>query len=179
MIELTAQKIKDAQSIILTTHRQCDGDGLGSELAIFHALKKIQKNVRILNVDATPRKYSFLSPDTYIQYFDGEFDPIAPTSLALIFDTNDKRLVEPLYQSLEKQCAEIVFVDHHPILQTGPAPTPSSIIATQAASTGELAYDLIKALNIELDEKIAQALYTSIVFDTQLFSLCTQLSQIS
>jgi phosphoesterase RecJ-like protein len=166
--ELT-EKIKQADSILLTTHRQCDGDGLGSELAIYHALRKVGKNVRILNVDGTPKKYDFLNPDEHIQYFDGAFDPIGQPDLALIFDTNDHRLIEPLYEELQKRCHDIVFVDHHPVLQEGPPPTEGSVIDIRAASTGELAYDMIRALQIPLDAHIARALYTSIVFDTQLF----------
>jgi phosphoesterase RecJ-like protein len=169
MSESVANKIRRSNSILLTTHRQCDGDGLGSELAIYHALKKIGKEVRILNVDGTPKKYDYLSPDEHIQYYDGDFDPIASPDLALIFDTNDRRLIEPLYEELEQKCKEIVFVDHHPVLQEGPAPTKDSVINIRAASTGELAYDIIEELQIPLDKKIARALYTSIVFDTQLF----------
>lgn len=169
MIKETAAKIKAAQSILLTTHRQCDGDGLGSELALYHALRKVNKNVRIINVDATPQKYDFLQPDTFIQYFDGPHDPIAKTDLALVFDTNDRRLIEPLYKELEKNCGQIIFVDHHPILKEGPAPSKDSIIMVKAASTGEITYDLIQELGIPLDLNIARALYTSLVFDTQLF----------
>lgn len=169
MTQEVAQKIQQAQSVLLTTHRQCDGDGLGSELAIFHALVKMGKDVRVLNVDSTPKKYDFLSPDQHIQYYDGKFDPIAKPDLALIFDTNDRRLIEPLYAELEEKCKEIIFVDHHPVLKEGPSPTEGSLINVRAASTGELAFDIIKALGVELDATIARALYTSIVFDTQLF----------
>mgnify|MGYP003682995523 CR=1 FL=1 len=169
MIQNVVDEIKKANTILLTTHRQCDGDGLGSELAMYHALKKIGKNVRIINVDETPQKYDFLNPDEYIQYFDSKYDPIEKSELALIFDTNDKRLIEPLYKTIETQCDNIIFVDHHPVLTNGPSPTNQSIINVNAASTGELAYDIITALEIPLDENIAKALYTSIVFDTQLF----------
>ncbi len=169
MSESVAEKIRKANKILLTTHRQCDGDGLGSELAIFHALKKIGKDVRVLNVDGTPKKYDYLSPDEHIEYFDGDYTPVESPDLALIFDTNDRRLIEPLYDVLESKCKEIIFVDHHPVLQEGPAPTKDSVIDIRAASTGELAYDIIMELQIPMDKDIARALYTSIVFDTQLF----------
>ncbi len=169
MSRKVVEHIKQADSILLTTHRQCDGDGLGSELAMFHGLKKIGKNVRIINVDATPKKYYFLSPEKYVQCHDGSFDPIEKSDLALVFDTNDHRLIEPLYGELEKKCNHIIFVDHHPILKEGPSPTPDSFINSSAASTGELVFEILKALEIPLDLKIARALYTSLAFDTQLF----------
>lgn len=163
------KEIRAANSILLTTHKQCDGDGLGAMLGMFHALKAMNKNVRALNVDSTPPKYHFLEPDKHIEYYDGKFTPVAATDLTLIFDTNDKRLVSPLYEELEKKSNKILFIDHHPILQTGPAPTTGSLIDTSAASTGEMAFTLIKALNIPLNRDIARAIYTSIAFDTQLF----------
>ncbi len=169
MFSDVVQSIQNAQTIVLTTHKQCDGDGLGAMLGMFHALKSIGKDVRALNVDATPHKYHFLSPDTHISYFDGKFAPLAATDLTLVFDTNDKRLVSPLYEHLEKVSKKILFIDHHPVLQSGPAPTEGSLINTAAASTGELAFDLITALNIPLNRDIARAIYTSIAFDTQLF----------
>lgn len=161
--------IKNSNNIVLSTHRQCDGDGLGAELALYFALKKTNKKVRIINVDGTPRKYRFLNPDSHIQYF--EENPLQDVSadLVLIFDTNDSRLVEPLFSALKKQTEHFAFIDHHPILKKGPTPTTDSIIDTSAASTGEMVYRLIKALGIPLDRDIARCLYTSITFDTQLY----------
>lgn len=163
------RKLQAAESVILTTHRQCDGDGLGAMLSLHHALKKIGKNVRTLTVDAVPRKYQFLDPQKHLEVFEGPHKAIEATDLALVFDTNDHRMVEPLFQSLNQHCREILFVDHHPVLTAGPEPTLGSLIETRAASTGEIAYFMIKELGIHFDEKLARALYTSIAFDTQLF----------
>jgi phosphoesterase RecJ-like protein len=160
--------IEQAETIILSTHRQCDGDGLGAELGLYHALKMTQKKVYVINVDHTPRKYRFLNPDDHIQYFENN-SVLPKADLALIFDTNDERLVEPLYSALKPVCTKIAFVDHHPILKKGPQPTSDSFIDIAAASTGELAYNIIKMLKLPLNKHSAQALYTSITFDTQLF----------
>lgn len=168
-VDSLIRRIQSAKSILLTTHKQCDGDGLGAMLALFHALKKSGKIVRGLCVDAIPKKYQFLEPDRNLEVHDGTHQPLQEMDLALIFDTNDRRLVEPLYSELEEHCKEILFVDHHPVLNKGPEPTAGSFIETRAASTGEISYFIIRGLGIRFDEKIAQALYTSISFDTQLF----------
>lgn len=169
MLKQIAAKIRSADSVVLCTHRHSDGDGLGAQIACFHALAKMGKQVRVLNVDETPKRYSFLQSATLIQSYEGPHDPLKRTDLALIFDTNDHRLVEPLYSELLRQCGEIVFIDHHPVLKEGPAPTAASVIDTSAASTGEMVYKLIQELGVPLDPQIARALYTSVVFDTQLF----------
>lgn len=168
-VDNIARKIKAASSILLSTHKQCDGDGLGAMLALFHGLRKIGKEVRVMTVDEVPKKYAYLEPNKYIENYDGVHQPLAATQLALIFDTNDRRLVEPLYSNLEQVCDEVLFVDHHPVLNQGPEPPLGSFIDTRAASTGEISYFIIKTLGIRFDENIAKALYTSIVFDTQLF----------
>ncbi len=168
-LQQLARLINEANSIILSTHRQCDGDGLGAQLGLFHALKHTSKKVRILNVDATPKRYEFLDTSTWIQCFEEQHDNIQTTDLALIFDTNDHRLVEPLYSELKKQCRQIAFVDHHPVLLQGPAPTIESHINTRAACTGEIVFDLLDLLHLKLNKETARALYTSVVFDTQMF----------
>jgi phosphoesterase RecJ-like protein len=168
-VDSVVRRIRAANSIILTTHKQCDGDGLGALLALYHGLRKMGKQVRALLVDQVPKKYTFLEPEKYLEVFEGPHAPITHTDLTLVFDTNDRRLVEPLFQALMPHCREILFVDHHPVLNQGPEPTAGSFIDTRAASTGEISYFLITALGIRLDERIAQALYTSISFDTQLF----------
>lgn len=161
--------IQKSESIVLSTHRQCDGDGLGAELALYHALKKIGKKVHVVNVDETPRKYRYLYPDHHITYFNQHPDLTIQADLCLIFDTNDERLVDPLYPLLRKGCPVLAFIDHHPVLKSGPQPSVESVIDIAAASTGEMAYKMIKALGIPLDTDIAKALYTSVTFDTQLY----------
>ncbi len=168
-VDFLVRQINAAQSIILCTHKQCDGDGLGALLALYHGLRKSGKKVRVLLVDAVPKKYAFLDTEKYLETFDAVHSPLEATDLSLIFDTNDRRLVEPLYSSLEAKSREILFVDHHPVLNQGPTPTAGSYVETRAASTGEIAYFIIKGLGLRMDERIAQALYTSIIFDTQNF----------
>ena len=161
--------IRKHQRFLLSTHRQCDGDGLGAELAVFYALKSMGKDVRVINIDSTPKKYDYLEPRRNIQYFDENFDLPQQVDVFLIFDTNDERLLSPLYDKIISHCKVVAFVDHHPILKQGPKPSVDSWINIKAASTGEMAFELIKSLGIPINRDIARALYTSITFDTQLF----------
>lgn len=159
--------IKNAHKILLTTHKDCDGDGLGSELALYYALKKIGKDVQIVHVDLLPKRYeNFLNKELFTLYRPGLFD--SSTDLCLIFDTNDERLIDPLFSDIQNHTKNIVFIDHHPLLKSGPLPK-QAFIDTTAASTGEIIYSVIKNLDIPLDANIAESLYLSIVFDTQLF----------
>ncbi|MCK6597323.1 MAG: DHH family phosphoesterase, partial [Bdellovibrionaceae bacterium] len=159
--------IQKSERILLTTHRDADGDGLGSQIALYHALKKIGKNVSIHNVDPMPKKYEKLIDKNLLSIYQ-ENQQLPLFDLALVFDTNDQRLIEPLFSNLTVQGCQIFFIDHHPILKQGPKPK-NFFIDMKAASTGEIVFKLIDALKIPLDTPIANALYTSLVFDTQLF----------
>lgn len=164
-----SDRILNANRILLTTHRNCDGDGLGAELGLHRSLSLAGKQAIVVNPDGTPKKYRFLNPDTHIQYYDE--NPLLPwvPDLVLVFDTNDHRLIEPLFSNLTEQSVPFAFIDHHPILKKGPSPNMGSWINTDAASTGEMAFDLIKQMNLPIDRDCARALYTSITFDTQLY----------
>ncbi len=168
-LQSIVQQIKLAKNLILTTHKQCDGDGLGAQLALYYALTKINKNVRVFCVDEVPRKYQFLEFNNFLEIYNKPHKHIESCDLTLIFDTNDSRLVEPFYTQLKAVSKKILFIDHHPVLKQGPEPTDGSYIDTSSASTGEIAYYIINELGISLDKKIARALYTSIAFDTQVF----------
>src|SRR4051812_35160546 len=106
------EKIKSAQSVILSTHTQPDGDGIGSQLGLYWALKKIGKQVRIVNVDDIPKKYDFLDPHKIIETQKSLKAPLGHADMTLIFDTNDPELLLDLWPSLQKASKQIVFVDH-------------------------------------------------------------------
>ena len=56
------QLIMDSKRILISTHVQPDGDGLGAEVALYHYLKRARKSVRIYNPDLLPKRYKFLDP---------------------------------------------------------------------------------------------------------------------
>lgn len=161
------QLLRKASLVTVTTHRDCDGDGVGAMLAFYHALIALGIKTRILSVDQIPSKYSFLPGYDKIELFKPNKSEV-DGDLLIAFDTNDSRRVEPLASWVQKK-GQLVFIDHHPVLEKGPHPGHSSFINTQAASTGEMTFDLIKSLKVTLNASMAQCLYTSIVFDTQLF----------
>ena len=53
--------IAASDRIILTSHENPDGDGLGSEVAIYHHLREEGKDCRIINCSDLPDEYDFLN----------------------------------------------------------------------------------------------------------------------
>lgn len=58
--QAVAAAIRQAESIMLTTHCNPDGDGIGSQLALYGALLASGKKLLMHNRDGVPRIYSFL-----------------------------------------------------------------------------------------------------------------------
>jgi phosphoesterase RecJ-like protein len=163
-----AKLIQDSQDIILSTHTQPDGDGLGCQFALYWALKKAGKNPRVINLEPIPKKYLFLDPHQVVELPQSLKSPIKG-DLVLIFDTNDPELLLDLWPKFNTGARNVCFVDHHVALERFPIDEKKNLINVNASSTGEIVFDLIKALEIPLDAQIAGPLYTSILFDTNYF----------
>ena len=162
--------ISEHQSFIITTHKFCDGDGLGAGCALGYGLQKAGKKVSFITLDTPHEKYRFLDGKGFIKPLQSFSDfelRLKKTDCILAIDLSDPVLMEPLYSLAEKSGCRICFVDHHPLHKKIAA--HDYFINTEASSTGELVYYLLKALKISLDEQIAKSLYTSIVFDTKCF----------
>jgi bifunctional oligoribonuclease and PAP phosphatase NrnA len=161
--------LKSARKVWLSTHLSSDGDGIGSELAFYHALRRSSVEAHVIHNDIVAPRYNFLTSSEIIllnsQVADSEF---SSRDVAVIFDTNDPLICKPLIDRLQNSGMTIIFVDHHIEVKNK---LPNSIlhIDINASCTGELTYDLIQLLDVPLDSKIATCLYTSLLFDTQNF----------
>lgn len=63
----TVELIRQAKNILLLTHKNPDGDSLGSILALSMALKKLGKNPVAISLDPTPQFLSFLPHQNALQ----------------------------------------------------------------------------------------------------------------
>src|SRR3989338_8805678 len=52
--------IKNHKNFLITSHRNLEGDALGSELAFYNILKRLGKNAIVINEDSLPYGYDFL-----------------------------------------------------------------------------------------------------------------------
>ena len=158
---------KPSPNFIISTHKSCDGDGLGAGLALYHALKKKKQTVSFFTLEAIHPKYEFLNKNNIIQVFHTKTTKLPENSVFIFIDVNDTRLMEPLYSRSRQKKGLIYFIDHHPIVQKNSK--DQFFIDSSCSSTAELIHSLLKKLKIELDEDICINLFSSIVFDTNRF----------
>jgi len=161
--------LENAANLVLTTHVNPDGDGLGSELALGRYLKKTGKHVTIFNHSETPENYRWMDPDGEVVRYSAERHAgiIMEADLIVILDTNQPERLRSLRPAVEESHAKKVIIDHH--LEPHPF-GDHYVIDDEATSTGEIVYRILMHLGAQhIDAPIAQALYTAIMTDTGSF----------
>ncbi len=167
--------IGDAKRILISTHVQPDGDGLGAEVALYHYLKRARKSVRVYNPDLVPNRYRFLDPDKNILLGPGEAEIWDQCDLWIIVDTNDPRRLGKLWNELPLRAKKIVFLDHHPDLiaskEAPKLPQNAFVVSDdRSSSIGELLYQLFNELDLtKISADMAMGLYVSVMTDTNSF----------
>lgn len=161
--------ILNNSSFLITTHVNPDADAIGSEVAFYYLLKKLGKDAFIINHSSTPYNMEFFNEGNIIQHYNeelhknifNEVDVIA----ALDFNRADRTV------RMEKEIRESnklkICIDHH---QDPENFADHFFIDTESCATGQIIFDFIKSTKIiELDLKIAKAIYAAIMTDTGSF----------
>ena len=164
----------EAKRVLISTHMLPDGDGLGAEAALFHYLKRSRKACRIYNPDLLPTRYRFLDPKGQIILGPGQVELWDTCDLWVILDTNDPRRLGKLWPELSLRAKKIVFLDHHPDIQSSGDVTypPHALLVSdsESSSIGELLYSLFGELGLtKINKDVALGLYVSVMTDTNSF----------
>jgi phosphoesterase RecJ-like protein len=157
-----SQFIRNHDDFLVIAHLHPDGDATGSALAVGHLLNNIGKKYTMVNEGDTPLRFSYLSG--YDQIINLSQTKLNRTFSAVIaVDVADYKRLGDVEDILSESCA-ILNIDHHP---TNTCFGQINVIRSTAASTTEILFDLISTLfPDELDNKIAEALYTGLLTDT-------------
>ncbi len=152
--------LKQCNTIIISAHRNPDGDALGSQLALMIALERIGKTVVAHNLDIVPDIYRFLPQHGRIvtgKNVTGRFDA------CVVVDADPPRagLFDKSYPA-----DVLINIDHH---ITNPLMWPLTWLDPDVSACGEMIYTIIKELGVAIDREIALCLYTAIFTDTGSF----------
>jgi len=170
--------VKSSAPVVIITHHNPDGDAVGSALGMYHLLKPLQANTRVLVPNEVPAFLHWMPGFSDIvvasQHPDLAADMLANAAVIFCLDFNGPGRVEQLRTHLEKSTATKVVIDHHPL----PEPFPRYLFSdTTASSTCELVLDFADAAGLQenLNRNMAACLYTGIMTDTGSFKFhsCT------
>ena len=153
-----------SKNILITGHKNPDGDAIGSALSIYTFLKNLykDKNIKIAFKDKVPYFLSFLPFSDKIEnlekYKKFVFDII------IVCDTADIKRIGTFLPKAKY----IVEIDHHK--ERKPFGN-LSLVKSPLSSTAELVFEVLYLLNPDLiDLNISYQIYTGICSDTAGFS---------
>lgn len=159
-------------SFVITTHANPDGDALGAEYALAHALRNEGKRARIVNCDPVPENLAFLDEDGSFELYDAaEHDALLGDADAIVLaDLNDATRTGAMAASIMAAKAPKLVIDHH----LGPKPFAAAyLVRGEASATCEILYDLFFEAGMPVTPEMAIGLYTGIMTDTGSFRFDT------
>ena len=158
------------QRLVLTTHMRPDGDAIGSELALASFLRKLGKQVEVINSDPPTYNLSWLPGVDGLHVFDGGLDQlrmVAEADAIVVMDTNALDRLGRFSSTVKNARCDRLLIDHHTSPETW---FDHTFVRDSASSTGELVFELICEHDASLiDTDIATQLYTAIMTDTGSF----------
>ena len=162
MIHSIADIIRKGRRFLVTSHVRLDGDAVGSELALYEALRGLGKEAVVYNQDRTPQMYAFL-PDAGVIV--NRLGPLEGFDAVFVLDCSEIERVgdeAPRIAGIR----QIVNIDHH---ISNDRYGHLTLTDAEASSTGEMVYRLLDGMGIEITKDMAVNLYTAILTDTGAF----------
>jgi phosphoesterase RecJ-like protein len=170
---LAIKKILETpKKIAIIPHRSPDGDAMGSTLALYHFLIKINHQPTVISPNEFPNFLEWLPASESVLIY--ENDRVNTTKILneaeLVFtlDFNSLYRTGDMEQVLKKLTVPFIMIDHHQKPDDYAAFTYSD---TSFGSTCEMIYNFIEFLDKKdfIDKTIATCLYTGILTDSGSF----------
>lgn len=151
-----ARLLRENDNILILTHRNPDGDTIGSGFALLHALKKLGKTVKVVCTDPFPEKYGYITHSNN--------DDVGENPYVVAVDVADMELIGAQYRAKYEHGVNLC-IDHH----ISNKEFAENLCLRSCSATCEIIYDVIKAMDVEIDKSVADSLYTGIATDTGCF----------
>lgn len=159
--------LKDAKFIGVGCHTSPDGDALGSVQALTLALRKMGKDVYIFSKDKVMETLKFLPLSLEVEASDHIVK--SGTDLIAMLDCGAIDRVNVDFKGIYG--SQLLNIDHH---KTNDRYGDINYVDKEASATGEIIFDIINKLGVEIDKDIATCLYTAITTDSGSFRFqCT------
>lgn len=160
-VEIFKKEISISETIILTAHRDPDGDAIGSVLAMQEALQNIGKDVDIV-LDEMPKVFLELKNSDKILRVD-EFEKSNKNyDLAIFLDNNSKKsFLVP--DSILERAKRSINIDHH---IGGNIFTDIMYVEEESPAVCETVYKILKKLEYGITYDIMKAIIIGVITDT-------------
>lgn len=153
-ISKVCEFFKEFDAFEIFTHAHPDGDAVGSAFALKYALEKIGKKAKVSCSDAFPDTFSYIH-----NVSTPEFDTLKTVTV----DVADVIL---LGDGFDKNRVIDFAIDHH---ENNKVAAKEVYCDPTCAACGEIIYEIVKSLGVELDLYLSECLYTALATDTGCF----------
>src|SRR6188474_151980 len=156
-------ELKGGEKFLVTTHENPDGDALGSLLAMHEILKVMGKDsVMFMSRENFPLPYEYrdLPLDGLVHEIPAD---AAERTIVFLDCGNIDRMPVDFFQ---RDDAHVLNIDHH---HDNTRFGTANLVVGTASCTAEILYTLLDELDVELNPKLAAALYVALVTDTGRF----------
>ena len=153
-LEALKELLKDPKKIAIISHRNPDGDAIGSSLGLYHFLKKHDHEPVVLFPSEFPEFVGWLPDSEHILIYDNDKEKVEgvlkEAEIIFCLDFNALHRVDHIGEYIRKNCGETfkVLIDHHLEPEDFAQFTLSNI---KASSTCELVYEFILLMEKELN----------------------------
>lgn len=157
-IKTACEELLIHDNILILAHRKPDGDTLGSSFALLYVLQSLGKKARVLSGDGFPDRYSFL----YGKYVpDMSFEP----EYLVAVDVAGLSLLGPDAEEIFGGKIDLC-IDHH---KSNALFAKHTLLDASAPAAAQLVFEVISGLGVNIDSRVASALFTGLTTDTGCF----------
>ncbi len=164
--------LHDARSVVITNHKNPDGDAMGAALGLYHFLKHWDLRVQVIVPNAYPAFLKWLPGDDKVLIYEGNTDEanewIASADVIFALDYNELNRTGELENPLREAKGTMVLIDHH---QNPGDFADISFSDVTSCATAQLIFELAESLEMTdmISIEAGTCLYTGLVTDTGSF----------
>lgn len=151
------EEINNAESIVILTHENPDGDAIGSGLALYNALKQIGKNPDII-IPEYPRTFEFLPGADEIK----KESNVEKYDLAISVDCATIKMLNGFANYFENAKVK-VSIDHH---STNTMFGDLNYVSPDAPACAQILLVVFEYFKIEVTKDIGTCILAGIITDT-------------
>ena len=171
-IAAIAQLLSSPKKIAIVPHRSPDGDAMGSTLALYHFLLKLNHQPVVIVPNDFPEFLAWLPGSETVLVFEKDRENttriLKEADLIFALDFNALHRTGEMEQVLNKLSAAFIMIDHHQNPEDFAKFTYSD---TEFGSTCEMIFNFISSLGKKelIDKDTATCIYTGILTDSGSF----------
>lgn len=159
ILDSIKEKINEANSILILTHENPDGDAVGSSLGFMHGLRKLEKNVDVF-IPETNKMFEFLPGFEEIKK---EISEDANYDLCIALDSSDAERLGAFGKPWFEKIKNTVVIDHHITNQNF---GDVNYVNAVASSTCQNIIVVLAALEVAINKDMAACIYAGMLTDT-------------